>query len=206
MKTCVICSISFVPRGREAKCAQCVKNRRRELFNKNPEKYRETKRRSLNKWRSNNKEYVREQAALMRRLKPEIHRRHCKNYSLKNSEKIKIKNKKYKLKNPHLAAEHTMKRLIKKKQGSLNNYDKKNIEIIYKECSKISKETRIKHNVDHIIPLTNEMVCGLHVSWNLQILTKSENVIKKNKWDGTFDNNSWRQCNNKCQQEATDNA
>jgi 5-methylcytosine-specific restriction endonuclease McrA len=192
MKNCTVCSISFVPRGREAKCNQCVKNRRRELFNQNPEKYRKMKRNSLNNWRNNNREYVRDQAALARKLKPELHRKHSKNYSLRNTEKIRIKNKKYKSQNPHLAAEHTMKRLIKKKQGSLDNYDKKSVEIIYKTCTKISKETGVKHNVDHIIPLTHELVCGLHVPWNLQILTKSENVIKKNKWDGTYDNTSWK--------------
>ena len=34
--------------------------------------------------------------------------------------------------------------------------------------------------VDHIIPITSPIVCGLHVSWNMQYLTRSTNSKKGN--------------------------
>lgn len=56
---------------------------------------------------------------------------------------------------------------------------------IYKNCPQ-------NMEVDHIIPLQNKLVSGLHVEWNLQYLTRIENITKKNQFDGTLENNSWK--------------
>ena len=74
-------------------------------------------------------------------------------------------------------------RRAKKLKATPTWADKAAILAIYKECVRITKETGIEHQVDHIIPLNGVLVSGLHVENNLQIITAEENNKKKNKFN-----------------------
>lgn len=113
-------------------------------------------------------------------------------YRTKHREKKNLAHKEYKKKNPHIINEQRMRRIATQKQGSLNNTFHKETQAVYKQCIEMNKATGVKHQVDHIIPILCENVSGLHVPWNLQVLNKEENQKKSNKFDGTYNNESWR--------------
>lgn len=64
----------------------------------------------------------------------------------------------------------------------LNKEQLAQISFIYEEAHRLTRETGTNHHVDHIVPLNGRKVSGLHVPWNLQILTFSENCSKGNKF------------------------
>ena len=63
----------------------------------------------------------------------------------------------------------------------LSAEQKAEIRKIYKEAIRLCGENPKSYAVDHIVPLMGKEVCGLHVPWNLQILTAEENFKKNNK-------------------------
>ncbi len=52
---------------------------------------------------------------------------------------------------------------------------------LYLQAQQLTKLTGEKYEVDHKVPLIHPDVCGLHVPWNLVVITKEENLKKSNK-------------------------
>lgn len=59
--------------------------------------------------------------------------------------------------------------------------DESTIQAVYDEAAKRTRDSGVKHEVDHYYPLTSDQVCGLHVAENLRVITALANRQKANK-------------------------
>jgi hypothetical protein len=109
-----------------------------------------------------------------------------KNYYLLNTERQKQNHKEWKKNNSGKMNALNNKRRAARIQATpkwLTKEHLKQIERYYLTAKWIQSILGIKIHVDHIVPLRNDKVCGLHVPWNLQLLTYIDNARKYNSFN-----------------------
>jgi 5-methylcytosine-specific restriction endonuclease McrA len=108
----------------------------------------------------------------------------AKQYYKDNVQLLTENYKKYKQDNAGQYSSYTAKRdtaKLKRTPKWLTKIQLNEIKDIYIKASELTKLSGTKHEVDHIIPIQGKTASGLHVPWNLQILTQSENGTKGNR-------------------------
>ena len=152
---------------RDARCSDCVSEARRKYREANREKDLERQR----KYRVANREKERERCRKYREDNREKAREGCRKWYAANRDKrnaLDAKRRAAKL-------QRTPKWLTKE------HY--KQMEDMYTKAQRLFEQLDVKYNVDHIIPLQGNNVSGLHVPWNLQVITAEENNRKYNKYE-----------------------
>jgi hypothetical protein len=99
-------------------------------------------------------------------------------------EEVNNYKKKYKENNPELYKALTSVRKRRHRSATpkwITQGQKLAMREMYLQAQKLTKITGERYVVDHIVPLISPEVCGLHVPWNLRVITQDENLKKSNK-------------------------
>ena len=170
-KTCTKCGVTKTTGefykdarrgGWRSQCKSCHQSTARNWAMNNPDRAREAERR----WKQENPDKARGYTQAYRDRDPErakaIFSRWLRRYPEKNAARI-------------------AKYRVAREQACPPWVDHAEIAKVYAEAVRLTQETGIPHEVDHVIPLQHRLVCGLHVPWNLRAIPATENQRKSNK-------------------------
>lgn len=100
-----------------------------------------------------------------------------------NEDRRRYRNR-YRVNNPDLYRAHVSFRRRRFRDATpkwLTKDHKRAIRQLYIDAMTVTRVTGVPYVVDHIIPLLGNTVSGLHVPWNLRVITREENLAKSNQ-------------------------
>lgn len=179
MKTCTRCKMtkpytdfSKLTKARDGYQYQC-KECKLEQQKSNPNRTNVVK-----KYRDANREVCNERSIKSQNKKREYYTQKSLDWQKANRDRVNANRRKnYKI-NPSIEIERVRRRKNRINGNKLEPAYQAEVDGIYLFCS-IFKG----FEVDHVVPLNGELVSGLHVPYNLQILPVRENRSKGNRFE-----------------------
>lgn len=114
--------------------------------------------------------------------KPDAVRVHKASYRERNRDLLREKNRRRHADKPALHVANQAARRSRKRRAMPTWVDREAIKAIYALARQATELSGVKCSVDHIVPLKHSLVCGLHVPWNLRLLSLEANKQKGNKF------------------------
>lgn len=185
---------SYTKTGRQSRCKLCrnlsrdadkVAQYRKKYYDQNKDKLLEEQR----KFRQDNKEFTKAKERKKYEANREKILRRVSQYQKNYPEVSRSAGKKYRQRTPQKQAAKAAKRRFRVQNAAVSwintEWEQFAIAEIYSISHLRSQMTKVKHHVDHIIPLKSDLVCGLHCSSNLQVIEWIHNIKKHNNFNIT---------------------
>jgi 5-methylcytosine-specific restriction endonuclease McrA len=167
MKTCTKCKISKPldafgknksnKDGLQYRCKVCRIDDAAAYFKKLPDEEKQKRREATTEWKKKNKS--------------RLSGYQTKWYELNRGKRTSYQNKR------------KAQKLLRTPKW-LTEADLHEIQLFYVMAAELETIFPWKQHVDHIVPLQGKTVSGLHVPWNLQILSAKANIEKGNRYYG----------------------
>lgn len=206
MKKCIVCNVdkditafskhSRTIDGIRSICKKCIPiaskdyyERKKELIkNKSKQFYNDNKEDCLasqKKYYTNNKKEILAKNKIYVSNNRENTYKNQTKWANNNRNKVNESQKKWRENNKGIKNSLTAKRRASRKKATppwISKAQLAEITDIYKQAKELEAIFfNRKFHVDHIVPLQGKNVSGLHVPWNLQILTAEDNIRKGNR-------------------------
>jgi hypothetical protein len=157
-----------------------IKEYKKQWALKNKEKIQKKSKEHYEKNKAKKIEYQRQ----WREENREKHRAYSRQWQQENKEKAKERLIQWYKDHPGMRAFYSStrkKHIYQATPSWLTEFDYTQIKCIYQVCSLRNNESDDSWHVDHVVPIRGKTVCGLHVPWNLRVITAKENMTKSNK-------------------------
>jgi hypothetical protein len=160
----------IAPRKTKGSCVDCLKVEWQQAAETRAEYFREYNQREDVKdrkhdWYLANHTQVKQAAAIR---PPAVLRQYRSTWKASNKLQVRADTKARRRKH----REATPRWLSRKQKSAIRH--------LYQAAITLTQTTGEQYVVDHIYPLRSDEVCGLHVPWNLRIITQAENLQKSN--------------------------
>jgi hypothetical protein len=131
-------------------------------------------------YRMTNPERARDAIRVSKSNNPPKYMATARDWRLQNADRMRSFRNRWKANNPEAVTAITAHRRAKKACATSSHSNQQAIKSFYALARKLTKQTGITHHVDHIVPITSKIVCGLHNEFNLQVIPALENQKKSN--------------------------